>query len=58
MYDDCRSIGVKLRFDRIARAAARPAPSLHFEDFPHDLSKPEISVSAAAARLATALYTD
>ena len=58
MYDDARSIGLKLRYDRIARAAALPVPSLHFKDFPSDVSKPEISVSAATARLAAALYQD
>ncbi|CUR53917.1 conserved hypothetical protein [metagenome] len=58
MYDDCRSIGVKLRYDRIARAAALPAPSLRFEDFPRDLPKRELSVDAATARLAAALFSD
>jgi len=56
MYDDCHTIGVKLRFDRIARAAARPAPSLHFEDYPREVPKREISISEATARLANALH--
>jgi hypothetical protein len=56
MYDDCRAVGVKLRFDRIARAAALPAPSLQFEDFPRDVPKRDITVSDAAAKLANALH--
>jgi hypothetical protein len=56
MYDDCRAVGVKLRYDRIARAAAKPAPSLHFEDFPREVLKREIEVSEAAARLASAIF--
>jgi hypothetical protein len=58
MYADCHSIGVKLRFDRIARAATRPAPSLHFEDYPREIIKREISIDEATARLASALYQD
>ncbi|WP_258236379.1 hypothetical protein [Nocardioides campestrisoli] len=45
-----------LRLDRVARAAVRPAPSIHFEDYPREVHKSEIRVSAAAARLAGALY--
>ncbi len=56
MYADCRVVGVRLRWDRIAQAAARPAPSLHYRDFPTDLPKREIEVTEAAARLAAALH--
>jgi hypothetical protein len=56
MYDDCRAVDVLLRYDRIARAAIRPAPSLHYDDFPREQHKREITVSAATARLATAIF--
>jgi len=56
MYDDCRAVGLKLRYDRIAKAANRPAPSLRFEDFPADVPKREVEISDAASRLADAIY--
>ena len=56
MHADCRAVGERLRLERAARAAVRPAPSIHFEDFPQEVAKPEIEVSAAAARLAAALH--
>ena len=34
----------------------RPAPSIHFEDFPREVPKRDIRVSDAAARLANALH--
>jgi hypothetical protein len=58
MCADCRTIGVKLRYDRIAKAAARPAPSLRFENYPREVTKREISIDQATARLAAALYLD
>ena len=56
MYDDCRVVDVLLRYDRIARAASQPAPSLHFDDFPREVTKRDITVSAATARLASAIF--
>jgi hypothetical protein len=56
MYDDCRVVDVLLRYDRIARAATQPAPSLHFDDFPREVTKRDITVTAAAARLASAIF--
>jgi hypothetical protein len=56
MYDDCRVVGLRLRYDRIARAAAKPAPSLHYDDFPREVPKRDITVSEAAARLAKAIF--
>ena len=56
MYDDCRAVDVLLRYDRIARAASQPPPSLHFDDFPREVTKRDIAVSAAAARLASAIF--
>jgi hypothetical protein len=55
MRADCRAAGENLHLERAVRAVARPAPSLYFEDFPRELPKPEIEISAAAARLAGAL---
>jgi hypothetical protein len=45
-------------FDTVARAAARPAPSIRFEDFPRETAKPEIHPTAAARRIAAALDLD
>lgn len=44
------------RLERAARAATRPAPSLHFDSYPTEVGKREIRVSDAAARLANALH--
>ena len=40
----------------VLRAAVRPAPSIRYEDYPHDVPKPAIQVSEAASRLAAALH--
>ena len=59
MSADARAVGQNLRlpsFERVARAAANPAPSLRYEDYPREVAKPEIRVSDAAARLASALH--
>lgn len=53
---DCRAVGANLRLDRIAAAAAAPVPSIRFEDFPREVAKRQITVDAAAARLANALH--
>ena len=53
---DCRAVGANLRFDRIAKAAAAPVPSIHFDDFPTEVAKREITIDAATARLANALH--
>jgi hypothetical protein len=59
---DCRAAGVRLdlprAFDSVARAAARPAPSLRFEDLPCEVAKPEIHPALAARRIASALGLD
>jgi hypothetical protein len=39
----------------VARAATRPAPSIHFADFPREVRKRDIEVGEAAQRLANAL---
>ena len=56
MQTDARVVERNLRLDRAARALTRPAPSIHFEDYPREVAKPEIKVSAAAARIANALH--
>ena len=59
MSADCRAVGLNLRLpqlERVARAAVSPAPSIHFEDYPHEIVKREIRVSDAATRLANALH--
>lgn len=57
MYDDARAAGHHLRLpelEQVARDARRPAPSIRYDD--RRLSKGEIRVSDAAARLAAALH--
>jgi len=60
MAADCqatgRNLGLETRLEWAARSAVRPAPSIHFEDFPREVPKREIRISDAAARLANALY--
>src|SRR3954453_14828117 len=56
MHADCRATGDHLRLQQAARAAVAPAPSIHFEDFPREVRKREITVSEAATRLANALH--
>ena len=55
MQDDCRAAGRHLRLERAAEKVNQPAPSIHFEDFPREVAKREIAVSAAAQRIANAL---
>ena len=57
MSADCRAVGDEPpspRARQAAQAAAQPAPSIHFEDYPREVGKREIRVSDAAARLANA----
>jgi hypothetical protein len=49
MHDDCEAAV------RHLPEGSESAPSLRYEDFPHDLPKPEIEVSEAATRIANAL---
>ena len=59
---DCRVAEERLslgrRFDSVARAARRPAPSIRFEDLPREAPKPEIHPAVAARRIAAALGLD
>jgi len=56
MSADCRAAGENLRLRRAAAAATRPAPSLHFDEYPREVGKRDIRISEAAARLANALH--
>ncbi|MEZ5097564.1 MAG: hypothetical protein R2731_16595 [Nocardioides sp.] len=56
MYADARATRRNLRLERAARAAVRPAPSLEYADYPREVPKREIQISAATARLAGALH--
>ncbi len=63
MAPDCRAVEAALRLprrrtaaERTSHAAARPAPSLRFEDYPREVGKPAIEVNDAAARLGAALH--
>jgi hypothetical protein len=56
MSADCRAASENLRLRRAAEAAVRPAPSLHFDEYPREVGKRDIRVSDAAARLANALH--
>lgn len=58
MHADCLATGRNLRLERIAEKVVAPAPSIRYEDFPREVTKRDIAVSDAAARLARALYTD
>jgi hypothetical protein len=55
MREDGRAAGRHLRLERAAEHVSRPAPSIHFEDYPREVPKREIAVSAAAQRIANAL---
>jgi hypothetical protein len=60
MHTDCeavgRNLGLRGRLERAAECAVAPAPSIRFEDFPREVPKRDIAISAAAARLANALH--
>ncbi|GAA1912563.1 hypothetical protein GCM10009737_12600 [Nocardioides lentus] len=58
MAHDSRRTGRRLRLlEQAARSVSRPAPDLSWEGRPREVVKPEITVDAAAARLA-ASYLD
>jgi hypothetical protein len=56
MAEDCRATTRHLRLERAVRRMGSPAPSIRFEDYPREVAKRDVTVSAAAARLAEALY--
>ena len=55
MREDCRAAGRNLRLERAADKLLGPVPSIRYEDFPREVPKREIRVSAAAQRIANAL---
>jgi len=55
MREDCRATGRHLRLERAAEKITQPAPSILFEDFPREVPKRDIEISAAAQRIANAL---
>ena len=59
MHDDCTACAssIALPRQRIDHSAVTmPAPSILFEQYPREISKPEIEVSDAAAHLASRLH--
>jgi hypothetical protein len=60
MHADCeavgRNLGLQRRLERAVESAVRPAPSIHFDEFPREVGKRDIQISEAAARLANALH--
>jgi hypothetical protein len=56
MSADCRAAGKNLRLRKAAAAAVRPAPSIHFDEYPREVGKRDIRISDAATRLANALH--
>lgn len=63
MTSDCHAVEAALHLperrsaaERAARAAAKPAPSILFEDYPREVRKPTIAVTDAAARLGAGLH--
>ncbi|GAA4806515.1 hypothetical protein ACFQ0K_01385 [Nocardioides caeni] len=51
---DCEA--VSRRLELAAVKATRPAPSIHYDEFPRDQAKRGIEISEAAQRLANALH--
>ena len=56
MVADAREVVSSLRLERAVKAVVEQAPSIHFEDYPREVVKQEIRVSAAATRIANALH--
>lgn len=54
MKADCEA--VSRRLEMAAVKATRPAPSIHFDEFPREQPKRGIEISDAAQRLANALH--
>lgn len=56
MVADAREVVSSLHLGRVVKAAVEEAPSIHFADYPREVVKKEIRVSAAATRIANALH--
>ena len=53
---DCRAVGRNLKLEQAARAAVTTPPSILFEDYPIEVEKRDITITAATARFANALH--
>ncbi len=59
MHQDCTACGSQIALPRYRiddAVVTMPAPSLEYDEFPHEVHKPEIEVSEAAAHLAARLH--
>jgi hypothetical protein len=56
MQADAAAAGRALKLDRVAAAAAAGPPSLEYDEYPREVTKREITVDEAAARIANALH--
>jgi len=59
MRDDCTICGSRITLPRKRidnSSLTMPTPSLEFDTFPHQVHKPDIEVSDAAAHLASRLH--
>ncbi|MCW2857179.1 MAG: hypothetical protein JWR52_2794 [Marmoricola sp.] len=58
MHTDCNACASEMGIpdQRIDDAALGTAPSIEYADFPREISKPEITVSDAAAHLASRIH--
>ncbi len=54
LHADCEAVGRRLA--RAAEKAVAAPPSIHYDDYPREVPKPEVRVSEAAQRLANALH--
>jgi hypothetical protein len=54
LHSDCEEVSRRLA--RAARKVVETPPSIHFDDYPREVRKPEIQISEAAQRLANALH--
>ncbi|TYL44921.1 hypothetical protein FXB39_20835 [Nocardioides sp. BGMRC 2183] len=51
---DCEAVSRRLAEAEVR--AVRPAPSIHFDEYPREIPKRDIEISEAAQRLANALH--
>ncbi len=54
LHADCQAVSARLQ--QAATRAVRPAPSIHFDDYPTEVPKRDIEISEAAQRIANALH--
>jgi hypothetical protein len=57
-YDDAASATEMAADCSAVSAALGPVPSIRYEDYPREVPKPTIEISAAASRLAAAISQD